>query len=115
MTILAWKSHALILITLYAACALTRPAAGQAYQITDLGFLPGASGFTHALAINNAGQIVGSAIAGAFATTDAFLWSPAVPNGVTGSIKEIGALSAAMSDSQANAINGAGQVVGVED
>ena len=99
-----WKSYALILAALGAFWGLARPATAQTYSVTDLGDLPGNIGFTQATALNNAGQIIGTGIS--TMTFDPFLWTPATPNGLTGTVQDFGA------GSFANAVNASGLVVG---
>jgi probable HAF family extracellular repeat protein len=83
---------------------------GKAYS---MGTLPGA-GFSRALSINRFGQAVGVAYftdqyGNAF--THAFLWTPATPNGTSGSMVDPGILPGYES-SFATGINASGQVVG---
>src|SRR5437763_1714699 len=110
-----WQSFALIFTTLCAACMLAGPAKAQSYLVTDLGFLPGPGGFAQAFGINNGGQIVGVSDAGPFGDDHGFLWNPAVPNGMTGSLSDLSALSATFQVFQANAINDAGEIIGTAD
>lgn len=94
--------------------AAARPAAAQTYTITALGCRA-------ANAINAFGQVacgVGSNTGpvldniGAYPFVDhAFLWTPAIPNGTSGSLQDLGTLSHRAS-SAAYGINDAGQVVG---
>lgn len=107
-----WHSFALIFTVLCAVFMFARPAEAQSYLVTDLGFLPGPGGFAQASGINNGGQIVGVSDAGPFGDNHGFLWKPAVPNGMTGSLFDLGGLSATVQVFQANAINDAGQIVG---
>ena len=72
---------------------------------TPLSILPGADpeGSAGAVAINNAGQIVGASVTSSF-TTHAVLWS------AVGVIQDLGTLGG--TNSQAIDINGSGQVIG---
>ena len=81
-------------------------------SMTGLGALPGAE-IPHSLAygINLSGQITGEAGAPGFLLR-AMLWSPSSPNGTTGSMVNLGALSPTAATSSARAINPVGQVVG---
>ena len=85
-------------------CHVPQTIAAGPYHITDLGSLTGGNGGSVALAINNAGQVVGHSSNGA--SEDAFLWSLA-----TGMI-DLGTLPSG-NTSSAFGINDIGQVVGV--
>src|SRR5579872_6634007 len=106
-----WKSYARTLTALCTACTLAGSAIGQSYQVTDLGSLDGFGSFTQPFGINNGGQVVGASLTSS-GINDSFLWTPAVPNGLTGSILDLGQLSTASLGNQANAINDAGVAVG---
>ncbi|MFO0848284.1 MAG: Calx-beta domain-containing protein [Gemmataceae bacterium] len=73
--------------------------------ITDLGAGPGSFGSD----INASGQVAGSTLP----TWRRFanLWTPAVPNGTTGSLADLGVVPGS-DESSANGLNDAGQVVG---
>src|SRR5262245_53227428 len=66
---------------------------------------------SQATAINDAGQVVGYWWNGSDPFGPAFLWTPDSPNGLTGSFTDLGMLPGD-TDSNATAINNAGQVVG---
>ena len=85
---------------------------GTTGTITDLGTLAGGSG-SAAFGINDRGQVVGCSYTFFCdaANGTAFLWTPAVPNGSTGSMIDLGPLPGG-SGSAASGINNGGQVVG---
>lgn len=62
-------------------------------------------------ALNDAGQVVGNQWDAAAVVDPAFLWTPDSLNGLTGSFTDLGMLSGAI-NSNAFAVNNAGQVVG---
>ncbi len=68
------------------ACAAAAP-----YTIVDLGDLPGTTQPLGAISINNRGQVTGHTYIGG--SHHAFLWSPAQPNGPTGSMIDLGVIS----------------------
>jgi uncharacterized membrane protein len=67
----------------WAGAASVVDTAPAAYSITDLGTLGGATD-SQAFSINNYGQVAGSSNA------DTFLWTPDEPNGITGSMTDLG-------------------------
>jgi probable HAF family extracellular repeat protein len=75
--------------------------------MTDIGTPSGETG-SAGFAINVSGQVAGVAFGGG--PTHAFLWSPASPNGTTGSFVDLGTLGGTFSD--AFSINSFGEVVG---
>src|SRR5207302_10180956 len=81
-------------------------------SMTELGTLPGGSG-SAAFGVNDRGQVVGCSYTNFCYPTNgsAFLWTPDVPNGTTGSMIDLGTLPGA-SGSEASGINNGGQVVG---
>lgn len=92
-------------------------ATGQApphYTLTDLGSLTGLTGDSSARAINDNGQVTGSAGAPNF-KTHAFLWTPDGTEGVPGNpqMQDLGSLSS--HDSAGNSLNDSGVVVGYSE
>src|SRR2546428_533995 len=89
---------------------------GATGTMNDLGSLPGGSA-SRAFGINDRGQVVGCSYISSSTTFcdlfsgDAFLWTPDVQNGTTGTMIGLGALPGG-SGSAARGINNAGQVVG---
>src|SRR6266550_3898088 len=85
---------------------------GTTGTLTDLGTLAGGSG-SAASGVNDRGQVVGCSYTSFCdpANGTAFLWTPDVPNGTTGSMIELGTLPGG-SGSEASGINNGGQVVG---
>src|SRR2546421_6024179 len=81
-------------------------------SMVEIGALHDGDGQSNPAGINEAGQITGSSnnTAGA---THAFLWNPAVPNGSTGTMVDLGDLPGGYDLSQGNAINNRGQVTGI--
>ena len=78
---------------------------GQAYTIVDLGILPGGPNDSSALAINNAGQVVGQSFVSAPSYYKSFVWDAI--NGIS----DLGVLSGD-NTTVAASINNNGQVVG---
>ena len=94
-----------------AAFLLTLPTAAAHAQLVSIGTLGGNNSV--GTSINAAGQVVGRSET----TTDpstlqvhAFLWTPTTPNGMTGTMIDLGVLGGA--NSAAHGINDLGQVVG---
>jgi probable HAF family extracellular repeat protein len=83
---------------------------GTTGTMYDLGSLSGPTGTSVSKDINSKGQIVGTSTVGS--TSHAFVWTPSTPNGVTGSMIDLGDLPGDQSGSKALAINSAGTVVG---
>ena len=69
-------SKSLRAAALFSACVCATSTASAQWTITDLGVLPGGNNYSHALAINNAGQVVGSS--GAATGDRAFQWQNGV-------------------------------------
>jgi probable HAF family extracellular repeat protein len=76
----------------------------------DLGELPGGINHSRASRINSYGQVVGESAAAT--GTRAFLWTPNVPNGVSGAMIDLGDLAGGRDESHAFGINAHGHVVG---
>ena len=93
--------------------------AGVAYTVTDLGSLGGS--ITEAFGINNQGEVVGESTTainpsnGTGGYGQPFLWKPTIPNGTTGTMYSLDpGYSSSSYVGQGLAINGLGQVAGVE-
>jgi probable HAF family extracellular repeat protein len=78
--------------------------------LTNLGTL--GANFSAGYGINDAGQVTGGSYVNSGGTSNehAFLWTPTIPNGSSGSMADLGTLGG--DTSYARAINGFGQVVG---
>src|SRR5262249_30187913 len=76
----------------------------------SLGTLPNFPRLSTAYAINDVGQVVGASESFS-AGEEAFLWTPASPNGTSGTMTDLGTLPG-FSQSRALGINSAGTVVG---
>jgi probable HAF family extracellular repeat protein len=88
--------------------ALAAAAAPPTYIVTDLGTLGGTG--SSGLAINSIGQVTGDSGTAGDAQSHAFVWTPTIPNGPTGTMRDIGTLGG--TQSQGVAINASGQVTG---
>ena len=78
------------------------------YYLTDLGTLGGTD--SGGLGINNRGQVTGFSLPSANTPDHAFLWSPSTPNGVSGTMQDLGTLGGQYS--RGYGINDDGQVTG---
>ena len=101
-----------IRLAMFAAIAIpvvttVRPAAGQSYDVIDLGTLGGAE--SRAYAINDLGQVAGEAMTQA-GESRAFLWLPEAAYGLPAGMSDLETLGGP--DSAAFGLNNAGQVVG---
>jgi probable HAF family extracellular repeat protein len=83
---------------------------GSEGLMIDLGDLPGGDDFSAAQGINSRGQVVG--VRHTAAGNRAFLWSPDIPNGTTGTMIDLGDLPGVLNRNSAHDINAFGQVVG---
>jgi probable HAF family extracellular repeat protein len=82
---------------------------GVQYQITDLGTLPGGNS-SYAVAINELGQVAGSATVNGWSSEHAILWLPEPAYGLPAGMNDLGTF--ALNYSQAYDINDMGYVVG---
>jgi probable HAF family extracellular repeat protein len=100
---------AIVVCVLGLLCVATEDAAGlNPYFITDLGAVAGTGGNNaKPLNINDSGQVAGTIAS----NSHAFLWTPAMPNGRTGTLADLGTLVGG-TNSPAYSINNSGQVVG---
>lgn len=88
---------------------------GTTGSMIDLGDLPGGDDFSRSRGINDSGQVTGWSGAmpgGSIFGSRAFLWTPATPNGTTGSMTDLGTLPEGGDASLGFAINAYGQVTG---
>ena len=87
------------------------------YIVTNLGDFPGGFDESNAYALNSLGQVVGWSEGGIGAASyqHAFLWTPSVPNGTSGSMQDLGGIGGFPGTSFAYGINSYGQVVGDSD
>ena len=131
------KKFGLVLVSLTAIVlwGATHKASAQSYTITDLGTLGGTNSFAYG--INNFGQVVGFAYNGqnyklqtcfkcssgefcgpgrngcyqnSLSEFRAFLWTPAIRNGINGNLIDLGTFSGP--NSQAYRNNASGQIIG---
>jgi probable HAF family extracellular repeat protein len=86
---------------------------GTTGSMVDLGDLPGGFDASEGYGINACGQVVGLGYAALYGT--AFLWTPDVPNGTSGTMVNIGDLPGGNEHSVAYAINDVGQISGEGD
>jgi probable HAF family extracellular repeat protein len=107
------KNHySIILLTGLVISTSTPDVAASAlprYHITDLGTLGGVS--SSGLGINASGQVTGSSGTAGEAESHAFVWTPTLPNGVSGTMHDIGTLGG--TQGQGSSINAHGQVTGI--
>jgi probable HAF family extracellular repeat protein len=82
---LTWLEAMAALVIPPAVCQALTP---TAYHVTDLGTLGGE--YSVALGINDSGQITGHSQTTTNANTNAFLWAPTNPNGVSGTMHDLG-------------------------
>ena len=76
----------------------------------DIGGLPGGADYSWASGINDIGQVVG--LSSGESGNRAFLWTPAISNGATGTMVSLGALAGGIGFSSGVAVNSHGQVIG---
>jgi uncharacterized membrane protein len=94
-----------------ALAILTNARASNRYHLTDLGSFYGPGGASAARALNDFGQVTGSSDLPDGTNGGAFLWTPATPNGTTGTMTNLGApIGSTITDGYG--INNYGQVVG---
>jgi probable HAF family extracellular repeat protein len=86
-------------------------AAPTSYTLTDLGTLSSVHHTVSPQGINERGQVVGRALISPNVYR-AFLWTPTVPNGTTGSLIQVVGSTNPNEETLANGINSRGQVVG---
>ena len=90
------------------AVSVTAAAHAASYTVTDLGTLGGTESFGSGL--NAGGQVAGAAYTTGSAAYHTFLWTPATPNGASGTKTDLGTLGG--TQSFGNGINASGQVTG---
>nr|MBA3483647.1 hypothetical protein [Pirellulales bacterium] len=81
---------------------------GASGTLNDLGALGGT--YSVGTGINNSGQVVGSAYTTEDAALHAFLWTPTTPNGVSGTMNDLGTLGG--THSSGYGVNASGQIAG---
>lgn len=86
----------------------------QSTGMVDIGSLSNGPDFSWAYSINDSGQVVGVSQTEVEGQSHAYLWSPNVPNGSSGTMVDLGVLSAEVGDdsSFAEGINNLGQATG---
>jgi probable HAF family extracellular repeat protein len=85
---------------------------GGGHQWIQLGILPGGNA-SHAIGINDYGQVVGYSDNGNSSFYRGFLWTPSSPNSTSGSMIDLGAFdTTSFGASYATAINAQGKVTG---
>jgi probable HAF family extracellular repeat protein len=84
---------------------------GSTGEMVDLGHIQGQRTSTYASGINARGQVVGTSY-GTTIGPRPFLWTPATPNGDSGSMVDLGDLPDGLGSGSAHDINAMGQVVG---
>jgi len=84
---------------------------GLTGTMVDLGSMPG-SNRSIASSINSSGKVVGGFGSTGSTQHHAFAWTPDLPNGLTGTMVDLGDLPGGLEESSASAINDAGLIVG---
>jgi probable HAF family extracellular repeat protein len=87
---------------------------GGGHQWIQLGILPGGNA-SHAIGIDDYGQVVGYSDNGNSSFYRGFLWTPSSPNSTSGSMIDLGTLFSSPGGSWASAINRQGWVTGRSD
>ena len=104
----------LIALSALSTCSATRVEATidqPKYRVTDLGLLYGSE--SAGVAINAYGQVAGYANVAGDGAQHAFLWTPTMPNGVSGMMQDLGTVNGGLS--HAYGINDRGQVTGISE
>jgi probable HAF family extracellular repeat protein len=109
-TVIRELFNSIAVIAVGISLSASASSAALMYHVTDLRALPGGTNLgSSGFGINDYGQVVGTS--GSTTGSRAFLWQPNSPNGITGSIIDVGSLTDSISG--AAGINSSGYITGL--